>query len=245
VINLEKDGQAELDALHMERLRAFAAQAAIAIQNARLHQQAQQVAVLEERQRLARDLHDSVSQTLFSADLIAQTLPRLWEVNKQKAQHVAEELHELTGGALAEMRTLLMELRPSALVQASLPELISQLARAFNGRTRIPIDIDIDNSISAPYKAKIAFYRITQEALSNIQQHANANQVRIILTQDERTLTLHIIDDGIGFPQKTDNHEHHGLAIMQERAAQINATLEFTSQQPGTTISLYWIITQG
>ena len=241
VINLEKDGQTELESSHMKRIQAFAAQAAIAITNARLHTKAQRVAVLEERQRLARDLHDSVSQTLFSADLMAQALPQLWDLNTSKAQAVSGELHELTSGALAEMRTLLMELRPSALRQASLENLIKQLATAFKGRTRIKVNEDIAPIATVPYDAKLVFYRITQEALSNIQQHAHAEQVSLQLTTVDDQLQLHISDDGVGFKDHTDKHTHHGLKIMQERANAINAKLKITNQpQYGTKISLYW-----
>src|SRR6185295_7642889 len=124
---------------YAELALAFASQAAIAIENARLYEQAQGRAALEERQRLARDLHDAVTQTLFSASLIAEVLPRIFARSPAQGAERVEELRQLTRGALAEMRTLLAELRPSVLTEAALPELLRQLADAFTGRARIPV----------------------------------------------------------------------------------------------------------
>jgi signal transduction histidine kinase len=105
---------------------------------ARLYEQAEEAAVATERNRLARDLHDAVSQTLFSASLIAKVLPRLWERKPEEGRRRLEEVRRLTRGALAEMRTLLLELRPKALVEADLGDLLRQLTEAFIGRARIP-----------------------------------------------------------------------------------------------------------
>jgi len=124
---------------HAELAMAFATQAAVAIENARLYKQAQELAAIQERQRLARDLHDSVSQSLFSASLSAEVLPRLWERQPEEGRRCLAELHRLTRGALAEMRTLLLELRPTALVETALGDLLSQLAEAIAGRARLPV----------------------------------------------------------------------------------------------------------
>src|SRR5690606_27738926 len=115
---------------HAERLQAFAGLAAIALQNALFYDQAQELAALEERQRLARNLHDAVSQMLFSASVIAEALPHLWERDPERVRPQLAELHKLTRGALAEMRMLLMELRPTALQEAELNELLQQLTDA-------------------------------------------------------------------------------------------------------------------
>ncbi len=113
-------------------------------------QQLQEKAAMEERSRLARDLHDAVSQTLFSASLIADVLPRLWEKNKEEGLKRLEEVRQLTRGSLAEMRTLLFELRPAALADAELGDLLRQLAEAVNGRARLPVTVEIGGTVKFP-----------------------------------------------------------------------------------------------
>ncbi len=146
---------------------AFANQAAIAIENARLHEQAQGLAAVEERQRLARELHDAVSQTLFSASLSAEVLPRLWERNQDEGRRCLDELHRLTRGALAEMRALLLELRPAALTEVGLGDLLHQLAEAITNRARLPVKLAVDRPCPLPPDVQVALYRIAQEALNN------------------------------------------------------------------------------
>jgi two-component system nitrate/nitrite sensor histidine kinase NarX len=122
---------------------ALADQAALAIENARLYEHAQELAAVEERQRLARDLHDAVSQTLFSASLIAEALPELWASSPEEAQELLVKLRQLSRGALAEMRALLMELRPAVLVEASMKDLLCQLGQALTGREGIPVTVQV------------------------------------------------------------------------------------------------------
>ncbi|NIS83204.1 MAG: GAF domain-containing protein, partial [Anaerolineales bacterium] len=155
---------------------ALAQRAAIAIEQAQLQDQAQKTAIYEERQRLARDLHDAVTQTLFSASLVAEVLPRLWEKDPELARSRLENLNELTKGALAEMRTLLIELRPSAIAEADLEDLIRQLAESTIGRARIPVDLHIEGTCDLASEAKVVFYRIAQEALNNVAKHSKADK---------------------------------------------------------------------
>ena len=157
----------------------IANQAAVSMENARLYEQAQGIAVLEERQRLARDLHDAVTQTLFSSSLIAEVLPKLWERNRPEAERRLEELRWFTRGALAEMRMLLLELRPTGLTDTLLGELLRQLAEAAMARTRFPITLQIQGQAFLPPDVQITFYRIAQEALNNVWKHSDATQVRI------------------------------------------------------------------
>jgi signal transduction histidine kinase len=134
---------------------ALAQRAAMAIENAQLYEQAQFAATVEERQRLARELHDAVTQTLFSSSLIADVLPRIWERNPDEGRRRLEELRQLTRGALAEMRTLLLELRPAALVEVELNDLLRQLGEAFTGRSRIPIQVEVDADLQIPPTSKL------------------------------------------------------------------------------------------
>jgi len=226
---------------HAQRLIAFANQAALAIHNAQTHQQARELAALEERQRLARDLHDAVSQTLFSASVIAEILPQTIQKNPEKARQHAQELNQLTKGALAEMRALLVELRPEALLQTHLDELIAQLCTALNGRTRVKVDLQLTGQRNLPPDTHITFYRIAQECLNNIVRHSDATRIRVGLQQEEDQVKLQIEDNGRGFELNRLQTGHLGLKIMQERAQTIGATLTIDSQpEKGTVVTLIW-----
>jgi signal transduction histidine kinase len=141
-----------------------------------LAEKAAQEAVTMERTRLARDLHDAVTQTLFSASLIAEVLPDIWKMNQAEGWNRLDELRQLTRGALAEMRTLLIELRPAALTQVPLPDLLRQLCESLIGRARLPIQLCVEGSGKLPADLQIGLYRITQEALNNIIKHARATR---------------------------------------------------------------------
>jgi PAS domain S-box-containing protein len=219
----------------------FAEQAALALENAQLRQQAAQTAVAAERSRLARDLHDAVTQTLFSASLIAEVLPRIWERDAAEGQRRLAELRELTRGALAEMRTLLLELRPSALVEAQLSDLLRQLGESITGRARVPVSVEVEGECQIPVEVKVAFYRIAQEALNNVAKHSGASQavVRLHCTPDQAALA--VCDDGCGFDAAQIPPDHLGLGIMRERANDIQADLAIDSQPgAGTQIKLSW-----
>ncbi len=220
---------------------SFADQAALAIENADLRIQAEQSAVAEERNRLARDLHDAVTQTLFSASLIAEVLPRIWDKNPAAGRSRLEELRQLTRGALAEMRTLLMELRPKSVLETSFDELLEQLTSAFSGRTRIPLEYNLDSQSEVPDPVKVALYRILQEGLNNIAKHAQADQVSIDVGIKQDCARLKITDNGKGFDPDVIPADSLGLGIMKERAAEINAEFAITSElEKGTEIVVEW-----
>lgn len=221
---------------------AFADQAALAIENARLQEQVEQAAVSAERHRLARELHDSVTQTLFSASLIAEVLPILWEKKPEMARQRLQELRELTRGALAEMRTLLLELRPSALAEVDLPTLLQQLAEAAGARARIPVQVQVRGEGTVPPEVKQVVYRVAQEALNNVIKHAQASQARIELEMGSEGLVLSVYDEGRGFDPSQIPPGHMGLAIMRERAEAIGGLLHVMSRPgEGTTVRLQWI----
>ena len=220
---------------------SIADQLGMAVENARLYEQAEQAAAAAERSRLARDLHDAVSQTLFSASLIAEVLPILWENNPEEGRRRLEELRELTRGAMAEMRSLLLELRPITLAEFSLKELLEQLAEAAIGRSRLAVDLTVEGERSLPADIKVVFYRISQEALSNIGKHAGASQVTMRLVFQTDAVTLAIRDDGRGFDIANTPPQSLGLSIMRERATQIGATVDIESAiAEGTSVTLSW-----
>jgi signal transduction histidine kinase/ligand-binding sensor domain-containing protein len=219
-----------------------------ALRNSELEQ-----AIAAERSRLARDLHDAVTQTLFSASLIAEALPASLKRDPEGGKDLLRELQQLTRGALAEMRTLLMELRPAALLEADLNDLLHQLAAAISSREGIPITVTVHGGCPLPEDVQIAFYRIAQEALNNVIKHANASQVEVCLdrvppppsaaalaAQCTRA-ELSVRDDGRGFNPGCVPAEHLGLGIMRERAQAIGGCLTIESQLgQGTQITVVW-----
>ncbi|GJM40055.1 MAG: sensor histidine kinase YhcY [Ardenticatenaceae bacterium] len=226
---------------HADLALTVANQAAITMVNAHLYEQAQTLATLQERQRLAQNLHDAVNQSLFSASLIAEVLPRLWERKPDEGRQSLEDLRRLTRGAMAEMRGLLVELRPLVLTDSELDDLLRQLGDALTGRTNVPVAVTVTGQGVLPAEVQVAFYRLCQEGLNNIAKHAGASQVTIDLEYEVSSVELHIRDDGCGFNPALIPSGHHGLSIMRERAKAIGAQLSITSQlDRGTNIFLRW-----
>ncbi|MBC1236552.1 sensor histidine kinase [Nostoc sp. 2RC] len=203
------------------------------------------IAVEVERNRLARDLHDSVSQTLFTVATIAEALPRVWKRNPDIAQQGLEELAQLTQGALAEMRNLLIELRPDGLAEKTLGELIQQLTKAICGRASLQVTTIVEGDLPLSGEVKLVFCRITQEALNNIIKHAQATQVSVSLNCDSQKAILRISDNGCGFDSRqiAIPSGHLGIAIMKERADSIGANFHLSSYLGrGSEICLSWSI---
>jgi ligand-binding sensor domain-containing protein/signal transduction histidine kinase len=228
---------------------SLAQRAALAIGTAQLYEQAQELAVAGERNRLARELHDAVTQTLFSSSLIAEALPALWESDQDEGRELLQELRRLSRGALAEMRTLLLELRPATLVEASLEDLLRQLGEAITGRTSLPVTVTVEGRFLLPDDIHVALYRIAQEALNNIVKHAQAGQVEVSLRCTSPQVAgdgvgrveLCIRDDGRGFDPSSAPSDRLGLGIMRERAQAIGAGLEIDSHPgSGTQVRLVW-----
>jgi PAS domain S-box-containing protein len=206
-----------------------------------LAKKAAQEAVTAERTRLARDLHDAVTQTLFSSSLIAEVLPDLWEMDIEEAKKSTEELRQLTRGALAEMRTLLLELRPASLTQTRLSDLIRQLCEAFIGRSRLPITLTIEGERSLLPEVQIAFYRIAQESLNNVFKYARARQVKVSLLLSASGVKFEVCDNGIGFDTSASKPTSLGMRIMRERAEAIGADFHiFSTPGSGTCVEVTW-----
>ena len=200
-------------------------------------------AAIEERQRLARDLHDAVSQTLFSANLIAEALPRLWERNPDATLEQLVRLSRLTKGAMAEMRTLLLEIRPNAFAEVKLGQLLTQLKDAVEGRSDLAVTLQSAGDVMVSEDVKIAFYRIAQEALNNIVKHAKAKTVLIDLNATSSDVTLKVVDDGIGIDPNRPKTGRLGLSIMQERADDIGATFTVENKiNEGTQVLVTWSV---
>jgi nitrate/nitrite-specific signal transduction histidine kinase len=232
---------AQLSPEESSLLRSIGQQIGVAMENAHLFEQAEHTAITAERGRLARELHDAVTQTLFSANLIADVIPRIWKRNPEEGLRNLEELRQLTRGALAEMRTLLLEMRPESLQRSDIKSLLTQLADAFIGRVRVPVSLVIQGECELTHEVKIVFYRVAQEALNNIAKHSGARQVELRLEYKSGHMNMLIKDDGLGFEPDAISPGHLGIAIMHERANSIEANLKIESQSgQGTTVELDW-----
>lgn len=227
---------------HNEQDRAFlttlADQAAVAVANAALYARSERDAALVERQRLARELHDSVSQALFSMTLHARTAERQLAAAGMEPDSPAttsvRRLAELTQGALAEMRALIFELRPGALAEEGLVTALTRQAAALTAREGIAIEVTGPAERPAlDQSAEEHLYRIALEALNNAVKHAKASRIRLNVTMESRSLVVTVADDGVGFDPAQHYPGHLGQKTMAERAATIGAGLHVVSA-PGT-----------
>jgi signal transduction histidine kinase len=220
---------------------SFGDQAALAIENARLREQVERSAVAAERSRLARELHDSVTQSLFAASLKAEALLRAPESDPAQARENLRDVRRLTRGALAEMRTLLLEMRPGALAQAPLGDLLDHVVQATQARTRASIELRVGDLRPLPPDVTIAFYRIAQEALNNMVRHAEAGRAWVTLTSSDDVIELVVRDDGRGFDPSSAGPEQLGLRIMRERAEAVGAGLRIdTAIGRGAAVTTTW-----
>ncbi|MGW8251420.1 MAG: histidine kinase, partial [Anaerolineales bacterium] len=199
---------------------AFANQAAVAIENARLYEGAHSLAALEERQRLARELHDSVSQALYGIALGARTTRTLLdrqETQKEQLSGPLDYVLSLAEAGLAEMRALIFELRPESLESEGLVAALNKRAEAISARHQIKMNLDLCEEPAIPLKMKESLYRVAQEALNNIIKHARATQVDLSLVCVNGTIDLEVKDNGTGFDSDQEYPGHLGLHTMRER----------------------------
>lgn len=251
VLNVESpDTLSEDDAAS---LQIVADQLAVGIDNARLYERGQRLAVLEERQRIARDLHDSVTQQIFAMKLIAETLASASRRDPDEAVRRSERLTELTRTALAEMRALVAELRPdddlagapaaSGIAMLRQKGLVAAIRRHADevAADAIEVGIDAETYNGQPRASEEALYRIAQEALSNAVKHAGASRITIRLSADSSAVRLSVRDDGAGFDphviERRDDSDDsreggYGLTTMRERAHALGGVLDIRSS-PG------------
>lgn len=217
---------------HAALALAIANQAAVALENARLYERAQDLAALEERQRLARELHDSVSQALYGITLGTHTARTL--LDRDPGQ-VAEPLNYVLAqaeAALTEMRALIFELRPESLENDGLVVTLSRQGAALRARHNIEVAIELCDEPAIPLKVKQELYRVAQEALHNTFKHARANKVNLRLKNTTDGLLLEVSDDGLGFDMTQSFPGHLGLHSMRERVARLGGMLQIESM-PG------------
>jgi PAS domain S-box-containing protein len=197
-------------------------------------------AAQEERSRLARDLHDSVTQALFAASLKAEALTTAGDVAPETAK-VLDDVRRLTGGALAQMRTMLLELRGEALEKIPIRQLLRNVVEATESRTQTRVELSIEGDETLPPLVHVAIYRIAQEALNNVARHARAAHARVELETGASLVRLSVSDDGRGFEPGPQGPAHLGLLSMLERAVEAGADLRVESAPGrGTSIIVEW-----
>lgn len=243
VLGVIRQGPPRYTPEEVSAAEALASQVAVALGNVALFRRARAVASAETRQAIARDLHDSVSQTLFSVTLQVRTAQaELRQAGLGEEHPAARALAEVSGlnqGALAEMRALIFELRPGALAEEGLVAAVSKHAAAVAAREGIDVDVTgpADRLPLAP-EAEEQLYRLAQEALNNVVKHARTALASVAVTSGPSEVTVVIRDDGIGFDLALGRPGHLGLASMRERATRLGGRLDIASAPgSGTTIT--------
>jgi signal transduction histidine kinase len=214
----------------------LAQRAGLALDNARLYEAAAGKAALEERQRLARELHDSVSQALYAIGLNTSAAQHLMTADPTRVSRLLGDVLKLAETGLAEMRALIFELRPESLETEGLVGALEKQAAAVQARHRLQVDTMLGDEPNVPLATKEALYRLAQEALHNVAKHARAQVVKLELESDVHELVLRIGDDGRGFDTSASFPGHLGLRSMRERTAAVGADLAIDSVPGGGTL---------
>ena len=228
-------------AQNADLVMAFANEAAVAIENAQLYEQAQQLAVVKERQRLARELHDSVTQTLYSVTLYAQAADMAVSAGKQdEAIENLEEVRNMAREAMTDMRLLIFDLHPPRLEEEGLLAALQGRLASVETRTGLHTELHVEAERRLPRSVEEELYWIAQEALNNVVKHAQAKEVTVRLQFDDESVCLEVQDDGTGFdPAKARQSGGMGLRGMGERAQRINGNLEIEGVPGhGTTLKV-------
>jgi signal transduction histidine kinase len=225
----------------LELLEAIGQQVGVAVENARLHEAAQHTVALEERARLARELHDSVTQSLYSVTLLAEAAARLLSAgDSQTAAGHLRELRDTAQESLAEMRLLIYELRPVALEKSGLADALRFRLEAVEARSGIKTELCVEGVEKLPYEAKVELYQIAQETLNNVLKHSHAQKVQLTLRFLDGLTCMEVSDDGAGFePEQAARSGGLGLAGIAERAEKIGGKFQIHSEPgKGTRISV-------
>jgi signal transduction histidine kinase len=237
----DREGADQFDDTDQRLIEMLAPHAAVAIENARLMERSRELSIVEERNRLARELHDSVSQKLFGLVLTAESAATLLERDTGAAAEQVARLGELAQEALAELRGLIFELRPPSLEEEGLAATLRKhvdMVRRVHGRD---IELRIAGSARPAPEAEGDMLRIAQEALNNALRHADAGRIELRYEARDHRLVVTVADDGIGFDPAAPGVRSRrlGLTSMEERARALGGTLSVVSRPgEGTTVTL-------
>jgi len=221
----------------MTFLQTLADLAAVAVENARLVEESERQAILQERRRLARELHDSVSQALYGISLGAKTVKARWESHPEKALQSLDYVIELAEGATKEMRALLYSLRPESLEEEGLVQALRRQAEALQARYGISVDFQAGTEPTLDAASRLALFRVASESLHNVVKHSEATEVRLILKGNGKGCLMEVVDNGVGFDPKGRGPDQYGLESMKERVEGVGGQWRLTSVPGlGTTI---------
>src|SRR3954447_10892948 len=231
----EKEEAEDFSAADQKLIELLAAHAAIAIENARLYERSRELSIVEERNRLARELHDSVTQQLFGVALAAESASTLLERDRDAAAAELRRVSDLARGAMEELRAVVFELRPGSLEAEGLGTVLRKHVEVLRRVSGQAIDLRIGDVPRLPGAEAAQVLRIAQEALGNAVRHSRAGRIKVKL--DGRVLV--VADDGRGFDKSAVRGRRLGLTSMAERATELGATLRVDSAPgQGTTIRL-------
>jgi signal transduction histidine kinase len=237
----EKVGAPDFTDDDEELIGLLAAHAAIAIANARLHEQGRELSILAERNRLALDLHDAVSQKVFGLVLTAEAAGTLLERDPAAARDQVTKLQALAQEVLDELRSLVFELRPPDLERDGLCGALRKHVEVLRRVQQREIELDLPDELPADAVRDREVLRIAQEALQNALRHAQARRIAVTLSADDGRLLLQVEDDGVGFEPDSPGLRSRrlGLTSMEERAQRVGGRLQISStQRAGTTVRL-------
>jgi signal transduction histidine kinase len=220
-----------------ELLTLFAAHAAMALTNARLHERERELTVVEERNRLARELHDAVAQKLFSLRLTARAAAALATHDPVRTVAELEQVERLAGEALAELRTVIFELRPADLTGDGLLPSLRKHVEVLDRAHAAELTFSADPSIALTGKAEAVVFRVAQESLYNALRHAHAARIAVRLSTSGRHVILEVYDDGGGFDVAAENgRDGLGLTSMRDRAMSVGGSLAIGPGPGGGTL---------
>jgi signal transduction histidine kinase len=237
----EKEGAADFTAEDQDVIELLAAHAAIAITNAELYERSQALSIISERNRLALELHDVVSQKLFSLTLSAEAAATQLDRDPAKARVHLQRVQEVARDALAELRSLILGMRPPELERDGLQGTLRKEVEMLRLAHAAHIELLTDGAVAGVGERDAAVLRIAQEALHNALRHAGAGHVTIRLGRQDGALVVEISDDGVGFePERAELRSRHlGLTSMEERAREVGGRLQIRSSPGrGTTVRL-------
>jgi signal transduction histidine kinase len=234
----DKRGDEEFTDDDQRLVELFAAHAGIAIENARLHEAVQYLAIADERERIGKDLHDGIIQSLYAISLSLEDVPEMMAADTDEAVARVDRAIDSLNAAISDLRQFIVGLRPEHVDRTDFIGLLATLADQVRRDGVIAVDLDLPaERVDLPAHTRGEILQITREALSNTARHSHATGARVALRSADGTLRIEVSDDGVGFdPSLGSPAGHHGLANMRERAEALGGTFDLRSGGSGTSI---------